>query len=302
MVAGPRVIFLDIDETLVDHFGCIPPSATAAIRLARRRGSLVMLATGRSLRDIWPEVLDIGFDGVVAASGAHVTVGDDLVLERCMPDDQVERVSGFLEVSHLGYCLQSPEATFVSDRAQGAYEAMVDELVDEGASRQVLEAGTFKFLHASGVHQKPSAGRVTKIAYLAGGAARCHAAREFPELDVFATLHVTTEAGEMVAKGVSKALGLSAALAHVGGDAADAVAVGDSHNDLEMLALVGVGVAMGNATPDVLAAADLVVETPQRNGVEHALGQLGLLGGLPVGSMRIRRRRAPVGWSRHPSS
>ena len=52
-------------------------------------------------------------------------------------------------------------------------------------------------------------------------------------------------------------------------DASQAMAFGDSLNDLEMLKTVGVGVAMGNATARLKAIADDVCGTVDENGIYH---------------------------------
>ena len=43
-----KIIFLDVDGTLVDYKGRIPESAAAAVRLARQQGHKVYICTGRS--------------------------------------------------------------------------------------------------------------------------------------------------------------------------------------------------------------------------------------------------------------
>jgi hydroxymethylpyrimidine pyrophosphatase-like HAD family hydrolase len=52
---------------------------------------------------------------------------------------------------------------------------------------------------------------------------------------------------------------------------ADVLAVGDGHNDLEMLAWAGRGVAMGQAPDDVKAIADDVCGTVDEDGLAHVL-------------------------------
>jgi len=48
---------------------------------------------------------------------------------------------------------------------------------------------------------------------------------------------------------------------------ADTIAVGDSGNDVSMIQWAGLGVAMRNATPDVLAAADWIAPAVTEDGV-----------------------------------
>lgn len=43
-----KIIFLDVDGTLVDYHNRIPDSAVEAIRKARENGHLVYVCTGRS--------------------------------------------------------------------------------------------------------------------------------------------------------------------------------------------------------------------------------------------------------------
>jgi hydroxymethylpyrimidine pyrophosphatase-like HAD family hydrolase len=70
-----KAVFLDVDGTLIDDYGRVPDSAVRAVREARRNGHLVFLCTGRSMVELSPGVLDVGFDGFVVASGAYVQVG-----------------------------------------------------------------------------------------------------------------------------------------------------------------------------------------------------------------------------------
>jgi Cof subfamily protein (haloacid dehalogenase superfamily) len=72
---------------------------------------------------------------------------------------------------------------------------------------------------------------------------------------------------EISAAGVTKASGLAWVAARLGIDAADVVAFGDMPNDVPMLSWAGVGVAMGNAHPAVIAAADEVTGDNTDDGV-----------------------------------
>jgi len=53
---------------------------------------------------------------------------------------------------------------------------------------------------------------------------------------------------------------------------AETMAFGDDLNDLSMLRAAGLGVAMGNASAEVKAAADYVTAACDENGVALALG------------------------------
>ena len=55
------------------------------------------------------------------------------------------------------------------------------------------------------------------------------------------------------------------------------IAFGDSENDLEMLRFAGIGVALGNAEPEVKAAADYVTDDIDCDGVAKALQHYNLI-------------------------
>ena len=68
----PRILFIDVDGTLVDYHNRLPESAVAAIRAARAGGHRVYLCTGRSRAEM-PEMLwEIGVDGMVGGNGSYV--------------------------------------------------------------------------------------------------------------------------------------------------------------------------------------------------------------------------------------
>lgn len=85
---------------------------------------------------------------------------------------------------------------------------------------------------------------------------------------------------EITHHGVDKATALLALGQQLGITPADMVAIGDGENDLALLRLVGLGIAMGNASPSVQAAADWVTDTNNRDGVALAIAWLQATGWL----------------------
>jgi HAD superfamily hydrolase (TIGR01484 family) len=73
--------------------------------------------------------------------------------------------------------------------------------------------------------------------------------------------------------GVSKAAALEEVCRMVGCDLSEAVAVGDSLNDIEAIRVCGLGVAMGNAQDEVKAAADVVTGSYLEDGVAYMIRQ-----------------------------
>ena len=83
-----RIIFLDIDGTLTEPGSNEPPrSALWAIRKTQEKGNLVFLCTGRNYDMLYP-LLQYGFDGVIASSGAYIRCGDEVIYDCPMSEQE----------------------------------------------------------------------------------------------------------------------------------------------------------------------------------------------------------------------
>ena len=63
-MADSKIIFIDVDGTLVDYENKLPASADKAIKQARKNGHRVYICTGRSKAEVYPYLWDIGLDGM----------------------------------------------------------------------------------------------------------------------------------------------------------------------------------------------------------------------------------------------
>jgi hypothetical protein len=87
----------------------------------------------------------------------------------------------------------------------------------------------------------------------------------------------TTWGVEVYVAGVDKLLGLQTIASRIGVKREEIVAIGDHVNDLAMLKWSGVGVAMGNALPEIREAADWITADVTRDGVARAIERYILL-------------------------
>ena len=77
--------------------------------------------------------------------------------------------------------------------------------------------------------------------------------------------------------GINKAVGINELASYYGFDISQTLAFGDGGNDIAMLRAVGTGIAMGNASDIVKAAADYVTGTVDENGIRDALIHWGVM-------------------------
>ena len=274
----PRAVFVDVDGTLVDHTGRVPGSAREAVAAARVNGHKVMLCTGRSLSSIWAELYDIGWDGIIGAAGGYVEVDGQVLVHRHVAVEQVRHVVEFLSMHGVEFVLESNSGMYGSPGSPRRMREQMLWSVKDPDVRAELLRGVAAFLNRIELDGDLLRADINKVLFLGGSDLSLEDIRaEFSEHFDLVPASVAGFGGEMSVRGVHKASGIEAALAHLGIDRADSVAFGDGFNDLEMLAYVGTGVAMGGSPPEVQAVADCVTAAPDQHGIREGFRALGLI-------------------------
>ncbi len=273
-------VFLDVDGTLVDERGVIPDSARAAVWRARANGHLVFLCTGRSVSQLWPEIVEIGFDGVVAAAGGYVEAAGEVLANHGVAVDEVRHVVEFFGERDVDFLLESHDGLFGSAHVQQRLRQLFYGPVTDEDALAEMKRGLGAFIDSIEVGAVPDGTRVNKVLFLDSQVNLDEIRAEFA--DTFEVLPASVPAfgdnsGELTQIGVHKASGIGAIITHLGIDRSHTLAIGDGYNDLEMLAEVGLGIAMGNAPQAVKDVADEVTATPDQDGVYVAFHRHGLL-------------------------
>lgn len=278
-----RIVFLDVDGTILEHGSHVAPSTGEAVRAARAAGHLVYLSTGRSASDIHPRVAEIGFDGAITNSGALVTSGDTVVLDRPLSPARADRLLTVLRERGIRYFLQTHDGVYASDdmaelmathaqelrdRADGAGVKPEDSLVGL-AGRDFPNADTADLAHiAKAVFVSDRADGLDVL--------RADLGDDFLVVPGSIPLPGGSN-GEISERDTTKGSAIEVLLDHLGIDAADAVAVGDSWNDVEMFEVCGVAVAMGNAHDELKELADFVTTNVLDDGIANAFRRLELI-------------------------
>ena len=82
---------------------------------------------------------------------------------------------------------------------------------------------------------------------------------------------------DIVPAGGNKQVGMKKILEYYGIRSEECMAFGDGGNDIPMLQYAGIGVAMGNARPEVQQVANFVTSSVDDNGIVFALKHFGIL-------------------------
>ena len=266
-----KIIFLDIDGTLTAFGASRPPeSAIEAIRKAKENGHLVYICTGRNRQMHYP-VLQYGMDGAVGAAGALAYAGEDRIWARPIPAASFQRL---IDAFHREQISCMPECEYVVY----ADESLYANFENIKRKDRTQEDDVF--------HVEPIADYkgedVFKMVFLGASADAIERLR--PELeDEFQFILQKNMSGngsiggEMIVRGVDKALGMQKVCDHYGLSMSDTVAFGDSTNDIEMLEAADLSVCMGNGSDDAKAAADLICPAVDSDGLYHGFQMAGLI-------------------------
>ncbi|CYU28180.1 transcriptional antiterminator BglG [Streptococcus suis] len=110
-----KIIFLDVDGTLVDYHNRIPESAIRAIRQARENGHLVYVCTGRSRAEMQPELWEIGLDGMIGGNGSYVEHQDQVIMHQLLSEEDSRAIVDWLHERGLEFYLESNNGLFASE-------------------------------------------------------------------------------------------------------------------------------------------------------------------------------------------
>jgi Cof subfamily protein (haloacid dehalogenase superfamily) len=265
-----RLVFVDIDGTYAHH-GTVPAAHEEAVVTARAAGHRVLLCTGRSAGMLPRGILDIGFDGIVASAGCYVEVGGTVLVDRRMPDDLAARVLAALDDSGAAYVLEAPDGVYARPGVPDRLRALLT--APDGPD------GTVDFLDMVTVCDDLSQTSFAKATYLESAwTAAAVLDAVGPGLGHVPTslAHADDHSGEIHLLDVHKAVGIRAVVEHFGAHDDTIVAFGDGINDVEMLQLADIGVAIEGSHQRVLDAADLVAAPPLEAGLAAVFAELGL--------------------------
>ena len=286
MTTSRRLILIDVDGTLVTYSNELPESAAQAVRRARQDGHIVVPTTGRSKGEMPDYVWSVGFDGMIGGNGAYVELDGDVVMHDHLSRQQCEAVVSWLTERGLEFYLEANSGLYPSpgfrEAALPAIRAYIAGKGRTDAESMTVEEVFPDFIDGAELIRED----VNKISYVLSGGENsaedlAQARADFPELEHGSWGGRGHEVlfGDMGVAGVSKKRAIEVLLDRLDLGYQDAVAVGDGLVDLEMIRDCGVGVAMGNAHPDVKEAADLVTEDVDHDGLAKAFDALGLTAG-----------------------
>ncbi len=258
-----RVIYSDIDGTLLDSRHHVPARTAGKIRELEAKGILFILVSARmpsAVRLVQKEFCDRG--PMICYSGGLVLDKDGKEMYSCpIRLDLAVEIWNVLRQEHPkvvrnGYGWddwvvdddQDPRVRREEDITEG--KALVGDIGEIFAEK----GGIHKFLLMGEPEDLLRAERSLRVRY--------------PQLSI---LRSNTYYLEVMAPGVGKAQGIRIMCEDYGISTDEAAVFGDGENDIGMLQAVRYGIAMGNAPEQVKAAAPYVTLSNEEEGIYEAV-------------------------------
>lgn len=255
---------LDIDGTVLHEDGFLSAVVRQAVTAAEARGHEVMLATGRSADSTTPVLADLGLSPqyLVCSNGAVTLERDPAAdggyrrvrIETFDPSEVLTTIAGAL--SDARYAVEDAEGRFRYTArfpegavGPGSEEVAFEDLLVVRATRVVVISPNHATEEFLGVVERMG---LQRVSYAIGWTAWLDIAPD----------------------GVNKATAMEWVRRRLGVPIERTVAIGDGRNDIDMLEWAGRGVAMGQAPPDVIAAANETTRAVRDDGLARVLDTL----------------------------
>lgn len=259
-----KILFFDIDGTLVDSYNGIPDIPEGVSRELKRiqtLGHKIFVCSGRP-KAMMDDRFN-GFDGYILANGGYVEIDGKSIFENRMDYQLCKEVVEVLKSIHSDYMLETAREVYIDYESKGLYDFFTN--------------GTLKVDFIRDFDEDEVLHRTIKI--------EMNVTNENRDL-VIKTIekhfgyvlnydqHGSENAFEIYSPTLSKAIGMQYVLDYYGALKEDTYAFGDGTNDIEMIKFAGTGVAMGNAVDSLKEVADIVCGSIKEDGLEKILKEL----------------------------
>lgn len=261
---SPKVIFFDIDGTLVPNHTTVPEDTRAALIRLKENGHIPVICTGRTKAIMYARngLEELDLPGQICGAGSSVFYQGKTVYQHILSHDLLLWTASLLNRMGCQTVFEGPEHLYYLPRQKEHLRQVWGSLIDMEHICQPFDMDTSKV-------QKLMASDLEQLM----GSPELEALRKYFNV-LFYKDHPVAE---LIPRDVSKATGIQRLLDHLEVPLEDTYAFGDGPNDLEMLQYVRYGVAMGNADPRVLAAARYRTGGCEEGGISLALKRFGLI-------------------------
>lgn len=276
-----KMIFLDIDGTILMPGEGIRQTVRDGLRKARNKGHQIFICTGRSHSMLPEELQDMELDGIIASAGSDIWIHGQNVYRTSLDRELLERTMNILEEQRAVYVLEGFERVYVSELGAGILSG--EEPVPEDNSelaRWKAFFGSRKDVQ-SVKEWNPELEPIPKVTFFVWDQEAAENIRKRLET----SFHVAFFPqkinnflnGELISRTANKGTAVRLTARLLRQDHKNTVAFGDSMNDYQMIEQAACGIVMGNGDEDLKKIATRVCEPVEEDGVILELKRMGVI-------------------------
>ena len=276
-----KAVFFDIDGTLVNDSKSVLKSTKEAIKIVKDQGVLVGVATGRGPFFVKELMDDLDLDFAVTYNGQYIFNKDRVLFASPIDKGSLRQIISYAKANQKEIAMGTRQAV-VGSRIMSFGLSPLSQLVSRFVPKFLTRtiSNSFNRMVSKAVPQKEEDlldlinQPVYQVLMLMTPEESNQAATE---LDHLKFTRSNPFAADIINQGNSKLEGIRRVGKEYGFDLNQVMAFGDSDNDLEMLAGVGMSVAMGNGSSSVKEVAKHITTSNQEGGIHKALEYFGVL-------------------------
>ena len=276
-----KAVFFDIDGTLVNDSKSVLKSTKEAIKIVKDQGVLVGVATGRGPFFVKELMDDLDLDFAVTYNGQYIFNKDRVLFASPIDKGSLRQIISYAKANQKEIAMGTRQAV-VGSRIMSFGLSPLSQLVSRFVPKFLTRtiSNSFNRMVSKAVPQKEEDlldlinQPVYQVLMLMTPEESNQAATE---LDHLKFTRSNPFAADIINQGNSKLEGIRRVGKEYGFDLNQVMAFGDSDNDLEMLAGVGMSVAMGNGSSSVKEVAKHITTSNQEDGIHKALEHFGVL-------------------------
>ncbi|SFB16748.1 MULTISPECIES: Cof-type HAD-IIB family hydrolase [unclassified Bacillus (in: firmicutes)] len=254
-----KIVFFDVDGTITHHEdGSISTKTKEAIKELKNKGIKVVAATGRPL-SLCEEIRELGIDTFITANGGYAKHNQNVIHKVPMNQEIVKEVLEFAYNENHGLSFFTEEFSMNG----------VKDIEILKALKETLSLNDYPVIKEM-IHQE----EIYLMCLYANDETVEKYMDNFPYL-TFQRWHPYVL--NVLQEEISKSLAIIKVLQYFNIDKSEAIAFGDGENDIDMLELVGLGIAMGNGNEKLKKVADFVTKKSSEDGIEFALQHYGII-------------------------
>lgn len=257
-----KAVVLDVDGTILPHGKTVSPATIAAIQKLREKKLNVVIATGRAPYFSKSIIKETAVNSMVFFNGAYAYHEGQEIFKNSIDKTILNKVQ-LLATDRLHPLTYLAGTSFKSTNLNHPF--VVEAYLHDTWKPELAPPSYWKeqdiyqmFLHCDTEEEKYYQTLV-------------------PELDFRRWTSEGAKTCDVNLSNANKAVGLTKLLEKMGIAPDETVAFGDGLNDIEMLSVAGMGVAMGSARDEVKQAANMVTKSAEEDGVCYGLERLGLI-------------------------